>query len=126
MQHCTRIYAMQNRLPSAGLCAGILVLGSAVELSGCNSKAAVPEPPRSAIGSHPQPNSNVNADIYSGDVHARFESQLGFRVAGKIKTRFVDVGNHVDAGQAIAELDPLDLKLQVASATATVTSARAS
>jgi multidrug efflux system membrane fusion protein len=75
---------------------------------------------------HPQTNSGVNADVYSGDVHARFESQLGFRVAGKIKTRFVDVGNHVEAGQAIAELDPLDLKLQVASATATATSARAS
>ncbi|MEP6484778.1 MAG: efflux RND transporter periplasmic adaptor subunit [Rudaea sp.] len=117
---------MQNRFPSAGLCAGILVLGSAVEMGGCTSKAAVPEPPRSAIVSHPQPNTNADADIYSGDVHARFESQLGFRVAGKIKTRFVDVGNHVDAGQAIAELDPLDLKLQVASATATLTSARAS
>jgi multidrug efflux system membrane fusion protein len=117
---------MHNRLSSAGLCAGILVLGSATELSGCTSKAAVPEAPRSAIVAHPQPNSAVNADVYSGDVHARFESQLGFRVAGKIKTRFVDVGNHVSAGQAIAELDPLDLKLQVASATATATSARAS
>ncbi len=116
---------MQNRIP-AGLCAGILVLGSSVELSGCTSKAAVPEAPRNAIVAHPQPNSSATADIYSGDVHARFESQLGFRVAGKIRTRFVDVGNHVEAGQAIAELDPLDLKLQVASATATLTSARAS
>jgi membrane fusion protein, multidrug efflux system len=117
---------MQNRLSSAGLCAGILVLGSTVELCGCTSKAAVPEAPRNAIVAHPQSNSTVSADVYSGDVHARFESQLGFRVAGKIKTRFVDVGNHVDVGQPIAELDPLDLKLQVASATATLTSARAS
>lgn len=117
---------MQHRLSSAGLCAGILVLGSTVELCGCTTKAAAPEAPPNAIVAHPQSNSAVNADIYSGDVHARFESQLGFRVAGKIKTRYVDVGNHVDAGQPIAELDPLDLKLQVASATATLTSARAS
>jgi multidrug efflux system membrane fusion protein len=117
---------MQNRLTSAGLCAGILVLGSSVELCGCTSRAAAPEAPRSAIVAHPQSNSSVNADVYSGDVHARFESQLGFRVAGKIKTRFVDVGNHVEAGQPLAELDPLDLKLQVNSATATLTSARAS
>ena len=117
---------MQNRLSSAGLCAGILVLGSTVELCGCTTKAAAPEAPPNAIVAHPQSNSTASADIYSGDVHARFESQLGFRVAGKIKTRYVDVGNHVDAGQPIAELDPLDLKLQVASATATATSARAS
>src|ERR1700722_900527 len=117
---------MQKRLSSAGLCAGILVLGSTVELCGCTSTAAIPEAPPNAIVAHPQSNSTVNADVYSGDVHARFESQLGFRVAGKIKTRFVDVGNHVDVGQPIAELDPLDLKLQVASATATLTSARAS
>jgi len=117
---------MHSRLSSAGLCAGILVLGSSVELCGCTSRAAAPEAPRSAIVAHPQTNSAVSADVYSGDVHARFESQLGFRVAGKIKTRFVDVGNHVEAGQPLAELDPLDLKLQVASATATATSARAS
>ena len=116
---------MHSRLSSAGLCAGILVLGSSVELCGCTSRAATPEAPRSAIVAHPQSNSDVSADVYSGDVHARFESQLGFRVAGKIKTRFVDVGNHVEAGQPLAELDPLDLKLQVASATATATSARA-
>lgn len=117
---------MHSRLSSAGLCAGILVLGSSVELCGCTSHASTPEAPRSAIVAHPQANSGVNADVYSGDVHARFESQLGFRVAGKIKTRFVDVGNHVEAGQPLAELDPLDLKLQVNSATATLTSARAS
>jgi membrane fusion protein, multidrug efflux system len=116
---------MHSRLSSAGLCAGILVLGSSVQLCGCTTRAAAPEAPRSAIVAHPQTNSGMNADVYSGDVHARFESQLGFRVAGKIKTRLVDIGNHVEAGQPIAELDPLDLKLQVASATATATSARA-
>jgi multidrug efflux system membrane fusion protein len=63
--------------------------------------------------------------MYTGEVRARFESSLGFRVNGKIKTRLVDAGNHVEAGQALAELDPLDLKLQVASANANVSSARA-
>src|SRR6201995_3785542 len=108
---------------SARLCAGILVLGSTVDLCGCTSKAAAPEAPRNAIVAHPQSDSTVSSDVYSGDVQARFESQVGFRVAGKIKTRFVDVGNHVDVGQPLAELDPLDLKLQVASATAKATSA---
>jgi membrane fusion protein, multidrug efflux system len=104
---------------------GILVLASAVVTAGCNSKAALPEAPRNALVAHPQNANDVHAEVYSGDVHARYASQLGFRINGKIKARLVDVGAHVSAGQPIAELDPLDLKLQVASAQATVSSARA-
>jgi multidrug efflux system membrane fusion protein len=98
---------------------------SAIVLAGCSSHAAAPEAPRYALVAHPQSAEAGRAEVYSGDVHARYESQLGFRVAGKIRARLVDVGNHVDAGQALAELDPLDLKLQVASAQATLTSALA-
>ena len=85
----------------------------------------MPDAPRNALVAHPQNASDDQVEVYSGDVHARYESQLGFRVNGKIKARFVDVGAHVEAGQALAELDPLDLKLQAASAQATLASARA-
>ena len=102
-----------------------LALTAAVQLAGCSSHAAAPEAPRYALIAHPQAADAIHAEVYSGDIHARFESQLGFRVAGKIKSRLVDVGNHVEAGQALAELDPLDLKLQVASAQATLSSAQA-
>jgi len=105
--------------------AAVLAAGALAGLSGCSSRAAVPESPRNALVAHPQAADAINAEVYSGSVHARFESQLGFRVNGKIKTRFVDVGNHVDSGQVLAELDPLDLKLQVASANANLSSARA-
>ncbi|HZP67094.1 MAG TPA: efflux RND transporter periplasmic adaptor subunit [Rudaea sp.] len=102
-----------------------LALGAVVVMSGCSSHAALPEPPRNALVAHPIDADATQAEVYSGDVHARYESQLGFRVSGKIKLRLVDVGNHVQAGQPIAELDPLDLQLQVASAQATLSSARA-
>ena len=115
---------MRN-LIQTGLCAVTLVLGSALTLGGCASKAAAPAPPRAAIVAHPQAADALTADLYSGDVHARYESQLGFRVAGKIKARLVDVGAHVQAGQVLAELDPMDLRLQVASAQAAVGSAQA-
>jgi len=101
------------------------VLGSLVSLAGCSSRAATPEAPRSALVAHPKNADDAHAEVYSGDVHARYESQLGFRVNGKIKARLVDVGAHVQAGQALAELDPMDLKLQAASAQATLSSARA-
>ena len=105
--------------------AAVLLAGGAISTSGCNSQAAIPQGPRSAIVSHPQSAATANAEVYSGDVHARFESQLGFRVNGKIRARLVDVGAHVEAGQSLAELDPLDLRLQVASAQASLSSARA-
>ena len=103
----------------------LVAAAALVNLSGCNSHAAAPDAPRYALVAHPQSADAARAEVYSGDIHARYESQLGFRVAGKIRARLVDVGNHVEAGQVLAELDPLDLKLQVASAQATLTSAQA-
>jgi multidrug efflux system membrane fusion protein len=102
-----------------------LVLALTFSQTGCSSHASTPDVPRNALVAHPQSADGVHAEVYSGDVRARYESQLGFRVNGKIKARLVDVGAHVDAGQALAELDPLDLKLQLASAQATLNSARA-
>ena len=56
--------------------------------------------------------------VLAGTVVPRIESQLGFRVAGKIVRRAVDVGAVVQAGQLIAELDPTDYKLAVDNARA--------
>ena len=53
---------------------------------------------------------------YVGVVRARYETDLGFRVAGKITARTVSVGDRVNAGDVIARLDPQDLTLQAESA----------
>ncbi len=55
---------------------------------------------------------------FVGVVRARHETDLGFRVAGKIMTRAVNVGDTVHTGDVVAELDPQDLDLQVQSAQA--------
>lgn len=55
---------------------------------------------------------------YSGEVRARYESQLAFRVGGKIVARLVDAGAHVKAGQPLARLDPADLQLTAVQAEA--------
>lgn len=62
---------------------------------------------------------------YSGEVRARYESTLGFRVSGKIVSRKVDVGMSVKAGQLLAQLDPKDLVLSESAAQAQVAAARA-
>ena len=63
---------------------------------------------------------------FVGVVRARYETDLGFRVAGKIVTRLVNVGDRVHAADVIARLDPQDLKLQVESAEAELAAATSS
>jgi RND family efflux transporter MFP subunit len=55
---------------------------------------------------------------FVGVVRARYETDLGFRVAGKIISRVVNVGDRVHIGDVVARLDPQDLELQVESAEA--------
>ena len=62
---------------------------------------------------------------YAGEVRARYETRLAFRVPGKIVERMVEVGSRVAAGQAVARLDAADLNLAAASARAQTASAAA-
>ncbi|HEY5799291.1 MAG TPA: efflux RND transporter periplasmic adaptor subunit [Burkholderiaceae bacterium] len=57
---------------------------------------------------------------YAGEVRARVESRLGFRVGGKIVARRVEVGSTVKRGQVLMQLDPQDLKLAAAQAGASL------
>jgi len=60
---------------------------------------------------------------FVGVVRARHETDLGFRVAGKIVARPVNAGDRVSAGDVVARLDPEDLRLQVESAEAELAAA---
>ncbi|MDH6231568.1 multidrug efflux system membrane fusion protein [Mesorhizobium soli] len=61
---------------------------------------------------------------YSGAVRARTEMNLGFRVAGKITERIVNIGDKVKPGDVIARVDPTDYQLAVTSAEANLESAQ--
>jgi RND family efflux transporter MFP subunit len=63
---------------------------------------------------------------FVGVVRARYETDLGFRVAGKIVSRTVNVGDRVRAGDVVARLDAEDFKLQVESARAELSAAMSS
>lgn len=95
----------------------------AVLLSACSRKEVLPEPVRSVklltVGE-----GRIQSQLeYSGDVRARVESRLGFRVAGKIIKREVELGQHVKAGQVLARLDARDYQLSADAARAQVASA---
>lgn len=62
--------------------------------------------------------SSASQRSFSGTLQARYQSMLGFRIAGKIIQRSVEVGDRVQKGQVLFKLDPTDydLQLQVARA----------
>ena len=61
----------------------------------------------------------------TGDVQARVQTELSFRVGGKIVQRMVDVGDRVSAKQVLAKLDPKDLQTNLNSAQAQVVAEQA-
>ncbi len=66
-----------------------------------------------------------NNRTFTGIVEARVQSDLGFRVGGKILERSVNMGERVQKGQALMRLDSVDLKLSFAAQQANVEAARA-
>ncbi|MCV9998623.1 efflux RND transporter periplasmic adaptor subunit [Pararhizobium sp. YC-54] len=62
---------------------------------------------------------------FTGTVASRVQSNLGFRVPGKIVQRMVDVGQQVRQGQALMRIDETDLQLALTAKRNTVTAARA-
>jgi multidrug efflux system membrane fusion protein len=102
-----------------------LVLPLAAILSGCKGEANVEQeiirPVKAQVVGEP-----VRGHVltYSGVVRPRIESAVGFRVAGKVVQRLVNVGDRVEVNQVIARLDDTDLKLAENSAKAAVAAAR--
>jgi RND family efflux transporter MFP subunit len=62
---------------------------------------------------------------FTGVVAARVQSDLGFRVSGKVLERLVDAGQSVKRGQALMRIDPTDLKLALRAHDEGVAAARA-
>lgn len=62
---------------------------------------------------------------FSGVVAARVQSDLGFRVSGKVIQRLVDVGQRVHKGQPLMRIDPIDLNLAITNQKGAVASAKA-
>lgn len=95
----------------------------ALALAGCGH-APEPETVRPALVIQPGAGQD-GVSAFAGEVHAREEPQLAFRIGGKIARRFVDAGARVKPGEALAELDPGDVRLQADTARAALASARA-
>ena len=70
--------------------------------------------------------SNVQSGrSFTGIIAARVQSDLGFRVPGKVLERLVDAGQSVRPGQVLMRIDPVDLKLAMRAQAESVAAARA-
>jgi membrane fusion protein, multidrug efflux system len=99
------------RTPKSLALLGLVVLGAL--LSGCKEDKPHVEAPLPVRVVVVAPASVTETRSYVGVVRPRYETDLGFRVAGKITERLVNVGERVAQGQVIARLDTTDYKLAV-------------
>jgi len=113
----------------AGALVSLLVLS--LILAGCDAPAATAPTSPAAAAKLERPvqvervkfeRDGANRE-FVGVVRARYETDLGFRVAGKIVSRLINNGDVVHAGDVIARLDPQDFVLQVESAEAELAAA---
>jgi RND family efflux transporter MFP subunit len=101
------------------LLAGSAIALLAFTLAGCNEKVAEKaEPGRPVLVAAVHYEAESPARSFVGTIRPRIETDMGFRVPGKIAKRLVEVGQTVDVGQPLATLDEVDLKLQAEQAEA--------
>ena len=111
----------------SSLCALAAVLTAA--LAGCDGKGerAAQESEQSerpVLVAPARYAAQSQAREFVATIRPRVESDQGFRIAGKVVKRFVEVGQRVKAGDPIAALDEQDLRLQKEQSDAEFTAAR--
>lgn len=108
------------RLPASHL--SFLLIATSFALAGC--KAGDPSPPANrTVLVQAASTASAHGSVFAGEIRARYEFDLAFRVGGKLTARLVDAGAEVKPGQPLARLDPADLQLAAAAARAQLAAA---
>ncbi|MDH7452957.1 efflux RND transporter periplasmic adaptor subunit [Luteimonas composti] len=94
-------------------------------LSACSGGDAADPAPRPVLVERPQGGPDAAIATFAGEIRARRESPLSFRIGGNLVRRLVDAGERVREGQVLAELDPGDQRLQAEAARAQLAAAEA-
>jgi membrane fusion protein, multidrug efflux system len=94
----------------------LLLLSAGLLLAACSKKEEPPEPVRPVLSIEVQSFDQQDLGRFAGSIQARFESNIGFRVPGRIASRNVDVGSEVQKGALLATLDPTDQQNQLRAA----------
>lgn len=106
------------------LSVGGVVLAAALALSSCTEEKAETAPVIRPVKVVEIAKATKTRTLeFSGSVKSRTEMNLGFRVAGKVTERLVDIGDRVKPGDVLSRIDPTDYRLAVASAEANLAAA---
>ena len=108
-----------NRWTTGALLASVLLMGA------CQEHQEAPAPPRRVMVFEVAAESMNGGRSFAGEVRARQESALGFRLAGKLIERKVELGDVVRPGQVIARLDRTDPALTAQAAKNSLAAAEA-
>ncbi|MCP3668286.1 MAG: efflux RND transporter periplasmic adaptor subunit [Gammaproteobacteria bacterium] len=104
----------------------LLILTSSTLIAGCGEKEnPAPKPVRPVLSQLAEVTPYWQTNTYSGEIRARHETDLGFRINGKIIERKVEAGDQVKPGDVLARLDPENYRLQLTEAEAQLAVARA-
>jgi RND family efflux transporter MFP subunit len=104
----------------------LVVASLAVSLTGCGQKRELDPRTQPELVRIVEIGSSSGADpAFTGVVSARVQSNLGFRVPGKITSRLVDTGQYVHAGQPLMTIDRTDYVHAITARAETVTAAKA-
>ena len=102
----------------------VVLFSSVLLLAACGKPEPVEAPVR-AVKVLTVGQSDMSMEFeFSGEVRARVETALGFRVNGKLLQRPAEIGQRVKAGQLLAELDPMDYRLAAVASSAQLASAQ--
>lgn len=102
----------------------IALLTSTVLVVGCTRHEPAVETVRPVQLVRVSAGTTASTSVFAGEVKPRHETDLAFRIDGKLVERRVDVGASVRKGQLLARLDPNDVALQARAAQAAVAAAR--
>lgn len=92
------------------------MLAASLLLLACSKQEPAPEPVRPVLFMEVKAEDQETLGRFAGTLQARYESNLGFRVSGRIARRAVDVGAEVQKGALLAVLDPTDQQNQLRAA----------
>lgn len=95
----------------------------ALLLGACDNGTVAPDPVRPVLTQTVVPGASGTRDVYSGELRARHETELAFRIGGKLVARMVDAGARVKRGETLARLDPEDARLAAQASAAQVAAA---
>ncbi len=101
----------------------LIALAAVAALAGCSAQEQPSAVIRPVQLTRVVAGGTTDSAVFAGEVKPRHETELGFRIGGKLTERGVDIGARVKKGQVVARIDPADVALQAQAAMAQVAAA---